>query len=85
MAARPVSKALRSSFAKHLSTPTVQRRTLVTALNAAAKPVAAAVPKAAVTGNVRQTRGMKTINFAGTKEVVYGMLVDILLRVALHL
>lgn len=32
----------------------------------------AAAPKAAVTTPFQQVRGVKTIDFAGTKETVYG-------------
>jgi hypothetical protein len=45
-----------------------QKRTFVSALRAGAT----AGPKAAVTAQFQQTRGIKTIDFAGTKETVYG-------------
>lgn len=72
MASRTASKALRSSVAKQLASPTVHRRTFVSAINAAARPTLAAAPKTAFAA-VQQTRGVKTIDFAGHKEVVYGM------------
>ncbi|KAI5815011.1 putative acetohydroxy-acid isomeroreductase [Pyronema omphalodes] len=59
-ASRTVSRALRSLA------PVVQKRTLVAASAARATVVA---PRVAVAQT--QTRGIKTIDFAGTKEVVY--------------
>jgi len=73
MASRTASKALRSSIVQQLaSTPAVQRRTFVSAVNAAfkARPSAATVPRAVFAA--QQTRGVKTVDFAGHKEVVYG-------------
>lgn len=67
MAARTFSRALRSPLAKQLSAPA--RRTFVSALNASARPTARAV-----VGSAQQVRGVKTIDFAGTEEVVYGEL-----------
>ncbi|GME39020.1 putative ketol-acid reductoisomerase [Neofusicoccum parvum] len=66
---RVLVKALRAS-ARQLAAPAVQRRTFVSALNAASKGVVAAAPRAAAMPQ-QQTRGMKTIDFAGTKEVVF--------------
>lgn len=68
MASRTFSRALRSPLAKQLSAPA--RRTFVSALNASARP---SVARAAV-ASAQQVRGVKTIDFAGTKEDVYGML-----------
>ncbi|XTI91521.1 putative ketol-acid reductoisomerase protein [Cenococcum geophilum] len=50
--------------------PVVQRRTFVAAVGAARAGIAAA-PKAAVSTPFQQTRGVKTIDFAGTKETVF--------------
>ena len=67
MASRQFSRALRSPLAKQFSAPA--RRTFASAVNAAARrPVARAAVAA------QQVRGVKTIDFAGTKEKVYGML-----------
>lgn len=66
MASRQISRALRSPLAKQFNAPA--RRTFVSAINAAARRPAA---KAAVAAS-QQVRGVKTIDFAGTKEVVYG-------------
>ena len=71
MASRACTRALRSPFSKRtLSTPT-QRRTIVTSLNGV-RPVASQLAKPAVSTLAQQCRGMKTIDFAGTKETVYG-------------
>jgi ketol-acid reductoisomerase len=67
-ASRAASRALRSSLSKQVVAPVVQKRGLVLAANAARATVAAA-PRIAP---VVQQRGVKTIDFAGTKEVVYG-------------
>lgn len=69
MASRPAARLLRQS-ARQLAVPAVQRRTFVSALNVARAGVAAA-PKA-VSAPMQQVRGIKTIDFAGTKETVYG-------------
>ncbi len=71
MASRAATKALRTSTAKQLILPVVQRRTLTNALNVA-RPLTAAAPRAAFARAVHQKRGMKTIDFAGHKETVYG-------------
>ena len=68
MACRGASRAFRSSL-KSLATPVAQRRTFIAAVNAAK----CAAPRAAVTVPFQQRRGVKTIDFAGTKETVYGM------------
>ncbi|PGH14976.1 ketol-acid reductoisomerase, mitochondrial [Polytolypa hystricis UAMH7299] len=71
MAARPLSKALRTPLTRNLSTATnVARRTFVS--TAAARPALVAASKAAIASPVaQQTRGIKTIDFAGTKETVF--------------
>ena len=66
MASRAFSRALRSPLAKQFNAPA--RRTFVSALNAAARRPAAR----AVVASAQQVRGVKTIDFAGTKEDVYG-------------
>ena len=64
-ASRAVSRALRSNLSRQI-VPVVQKRGLVVAATSARATIAA-IPRL---GN--QTRGIKTIDFAGTKEVVYG-------------
>jgi ketol-acid reductoisomerase len=52
-----------------LAKPVAQRRSFI----AAATALRAGAPKAAaVSTSFQQTRGVKTIDFAGTKEQVYG-------------
>jgi hypothetical protein len=65
MASRTLSRALRSPLTKQLSAPA--RRTFVSAINASARPAVRAAAASA-----QQVRGVKTIDFAGTKEDVYG-------------
>jgi ketol-acid reductoisomerase len=74
MASRTFSRALRSPLTKQLSAPA--RRTFVSALNASARPAAARAVAAA-----QQVRGVKTIDFAGTKEQVYGEYLELLIYV----
>lgn len=65
MAARTFSRAVRSPLAKQLNAPA--RRTFVSALKASSRPVAARA-----VASTQQVRGVKTIDFAGVKEDVYG-------------
>lgn len=70
MASRSASKALRASVARQLA-PRVQQRGFAAARSlvragAVARPVAAPLQQ--------QVRGVKTIDFAGHKEDVYGKL-----------
>ncbi|KAI5860256.1 ketol-acid reductoisomerase [Durotheca rogersii] len=68
MASKGVSRAVRSQLARRLASPVVQRRSIVIAPNlvraTAARPALASAVQ-------QQVRGMKTIDFAGTPEVVY--------------
>lgn len=68
MASRSFSKVLRSPLTRQIVSPAVQRRTIVSALGG----VRATVAKAA-TAPVQQVRGVKTVDFAGHKEKVFGM------------
>lgn len=68
-AARGLSNALRPSVARQLTKSAASRRTFVSAMGAAtrqtvARPVALA-PRV-------QSRGLKTVDFAGHKEDVFG-------------
>lgn len=72
-AARALPKALRGSAVRGFSSraSAVSRRTFVSA--AAARPAVAAASRSAFAAPAaQQTRGIKTIDFAGTKETVYG-------------
>ncbi|KAK3988636.1 6-phosphogluconate dehydrogenase [Cladorrhinum sp. PSN332] len=68
-ASRSFSKALRSPMARQLVTPAVQRRTFVAAAGLVRASAVAAARSAPVAR--QQTRGVKTIDFAGSKEDVY--------------
>lgn len=73
MSARGFSSAVRP-VARQLTKSAVQRRTFVAAMGAATRATAA-VARPALAGPVQQqTRGVKTIDFAGVKEDVYGKL-----------
>ena len=67
MASKHASRAVRGSL-RQLSTPRVQQRTFAAAVDAS-RPV---LQKATAPAFVHQSRGMKTVDFAGDKEVVYG-------------
>ena len=75
MASRSFSRALRSSPTRQLTLPATQRRTLISASKYARTGLAAPLKPASV-ASFQQTRGVKTIDFAGTKEVVYGDLLS---------
>lgn len=72
MASRTFSKSIRSPLARQLASGHIQQRTFI----AARQLVRAAVARpAAIAGPAQQqVRGVKTIDFAGTTEDVYGML-----------
>lgn len=67
MASRNASRALRAAL-RQASTPRVQQRTFA-AVASASRPT---LQKAATSAFVQQSRGKKTVDFAGDKEVVYG-------------
>lgn len=71
---RQTTRAFRQASRQMAAAPAAaQRRTFVSALNAARSGVAAQGPRVTVSAGFQQTRGVKTIDFAGTKETVYGM------------
>lgn len=72
MASRSFSKALRTPLTRQLVSPAIQNRSFASAV-LAVKAVVAHVPRASTCGSVQQTRGVKTIDFAGHKEQVFGM------------
>lgn len=71
MASRSFSRALRSPLTRQLAAPAAQRRTLISASRLARTGVATPL-KPTVTGSLQHSRGLKQIDFAGTKETVYG-------------
>ena len=70
MASKTFVRTLRAASKQKLPSGTVPKRNFSSAL--AARPAAAAQSKVHF-APAQQTRGVKTIDFAGTKEVVYGM------------
>lgn len=68
MASQKSSRALRLAL-RQLSAPRVQQRTFVSAVKAASRP--SVVQKVAAPAFVQQARGLKTVDFAGSKEDVF--------------
>lgn len=68
MASQKSSRALRLAL-RQLSAPRVQQRTFVSAVKAASRPSVA--QKVAAPAFVQQARGLKTVDFAGSKEDVF--------------
>ena len=71
MASRSFSRTLRTPLARQLTSPVAQRRTFVAALSNARTTLPNA-SKAFVYAGLQQKRGVKTIDFAGHKEKVFG-------------
>ena len=71
MASRSFSKALRP-LARQLASPAVQQRTFIAAAGAVRASAVAA--RAVAAPQQQQVRGVKTMDFAGHKEEVYGEL-----------
>jgi ketol-acid reductoisomerase len=72
MASRSFSKALRP-LARQLASPAVQQRTFIAAAGAV-RASAVAARAAVAAPQQQQVRGVKTMDFAGHKEEVYGEL-----------
>ncbi|KAL3960914.1 hypothetical protein ACCO45_006031 [Purpureocillium lilacinum] len=71
MASRSFSKTLRANVARQLALPRVQQRSYIAGRNLA-RATAAAVARPALAGPAaQQVRGVKTMDFAGSKEDVY--------------
>ena len=69
MASKTFARTLRTASKQKLSTQPLQKRTFSSAL--ATRPAAVAAVRTAFAGPVQQTRGVKTIDFAGHKEQVF--------------
>jgi len=69
MASKNASRALRASL-RQLKAPQVQQRSFIAAANAV-RPSLVPAQKAAVAAIAQQTRGAKTVDFAGDKEKVF--------------
>lgn len=72
MASRTFSKSLRAA-SRQLATPALQQRAAYSVARSALR--AAVTTRPAVAAGHQQVRGVKTIDFAGSKEDVYGKLV----------
>lgn len=70
MASRTFSKTLRGSLARQVAAPSVQQRSFTAARTLVRATAVAARP--APVQRQQQVRGVKTIDFAGHKEDVYG-------------
>ena len=69
MASKTFARTLRTASKQKLSTQPLQKRTFTSAL--ATRPAAVAAVRTAFAGPAQQTRGVKTIDFAGHKEQVF--------------
>jgi hypothetical protein len=75
MASKTLARSLRAASKQKISAPSVQKRSIASAL--LTRPVTAAAQRPAFSApSQQQTRGVKTIDFAGTKETVFGMQLD---------
>jgi ketol-acid reductoisomerase len=70
MASKSATRALRASL-RQIKAPQVSQRTFIAAANAS-RPSLVPAQKIAASAVVQQTRGKKTVDFAGDKEVVFG-------------
>jgi len=72
MASKTFARTLRTASKQKITAPSVPKRSFVSAV--ATRPVVAAHQRASFAApSQQQTRGVKTIDFAGTKEDVYGV------------
>lgn len=71
MASRTLSKSIRSQLARQVAAPRVQQRTFAAAARGLVRAGAVSASKPALAPK-QQVRGVKTIDFAGSKEDVYG-------------
>lgn len=71
MASKNLERTLRAVSKAKVPTQLFPHRTFVPAL--ACRPASVSPARAALTGPIQQqTRGVKTIDFAGSRETVYG-------------
>ena len=72
MVSRAFTRALKAPLTRQLISPTTQRRTFSLALTGIRSKIA--IPRTLAAGSIfQQQRGLKTIDFAGHKETVFGM------------
>lgn len=72
MASKNLARTLRTATKQKATVPAISRRSFVSAV--ATRPLVAASRSSFVAPSQQQTRGLKTVDFAGVKEEVYGML-----------
>lgn len=72
MASRTFSKTLRANVARQLVAPAFQQRAAYSVARTAVRATAVAAARPAAGLAAQQIRGVKTIDFAGSKEDVYG-------------
>ena len=70
MASKTFARTLRTASKQKIPSQTFQKRPFTSVL--ATRPAVVANARAAVPAVQQQTRGIKTIDFAGTKETVFG-------------
>lgn len=71
MSSRSFIRVLKTQLSRQLTSPTVQRRSIVSASEYARAGLSARL-QPTVSAQVQHVRGLKQIDFAGTKETVYG-------------
>jgi ketol-acid reductoisomerase len=76
MASRRAPQLLRSSLAQAAKAPLGGARVLPALSGLTARTAALVTQRATVSLPFEQARGMKTIDFAGTKETVYGTVME---------
>lgn len=80
MASKSFARTLRAVSKQTNAAKPVQKRTFSSAL--AVRPIAGANAKTnSFAASQQQSRGLKTIDFAGTKETVFGMKTSMLVRI----
>lgn len=75
MSARSFTRAVRAPLARQLVGPATQRRTIV-ALASTSRSGHLSALRRPINVSLHQNRGVKTIDFAGHKETVYGTLTN---------
>ena len=75
MASKTFARTLRTASKQKATVPAISRRTFVSAV--ATRPLVAASRSSLAAPSQQQTRGVKTVDFAGVKETVYGTSSDL--------
>lgn len=70
MASKTFARTLRAASKQKIAAPALPKRTFISA--AVSRPVVANAVRAPIASIQQQSRGLKTIDFAGVKEDVYG-------------